>query len=252
MELAAFTVIGLLVGLGINYLADVLPITRKFTRPVCIRCNTAFSTGDYLLGRKCRSCDKPRSWRYPVVLIASAVAAAILWIIPVTHDVIWPALLLTGYFGLVAVIDLEHRLVLHPVSIFGAFLGAAIGIGLHGVSRTLIGGVVGFGFMLALYWLGGVFGKWMARRRGEEIDEVALGFGDVNLAGICGLLLGWPGVIAGLVAGILLGGFASLAVIAVQLIRRKYTPFTAIPYAPFLILGTVILLTKSLSNLLSN
>jgi len=34
-----------------------------------------------------------------------------------------------------------------------------------------------------------------------ETDEVALGFGDVNLAGIMGLLLGWPGITAGLVIG---------------------------------------------------
>jgi prepilin signal peptidase PulO-like enzyme (type II secretory pathway) len=164
---------------------------------------------------------------------------------------IWPALLVAGYFGLVAVIDIEHRLVLHPVSLVGAVLGAAVGVGLHGIGRTLAGGAAGFALMLALYWFGGVFAKWMARRRGEAIDEVALGFGDVNLAGICGLMLGWPGVFAGLVAGILLGGLASLIVIALQMIRKSYTPFTAIPYAPFLIIGTVILLIQSLKNYLS-
>lgn len=155
---------------------------------------------------------------------------------------------MAGYFGLVAVIDLEHRLVLHPVSLAGAGLGLVVGWLLHGFLPTLLGGVAGFAIMLGLYALGGVFAKWMAKRRGEPIEEVALGFGDVNLAGVCGLMLGWPGITAGLVIGILLGGGVSLAIILGQLAAKKYKPFTAIPYAPFIILGTIILLLRTINK----
>jgi len=149
------------------------------------------------------------------------------------------------YLAIVAVIDIEHRLILHPVSIVGAGLGLLIGIWLRGWSQTLIGGAAGFGMMLLLYYLGDWFARWLARKRGQDLEEVALGFGDVNLAGVLGLMLGWPGIVAGLLLAILLGGAVSLLIIASQVITRRYTPFTAIPYAPFLILGFIILLYRS-------
>ena len=37
-------------------------------------------------------------------------------------------------------------------------------------------------------------------------EDVALGFGDVHLSGILGLLLGWPGITGGLFVAIILGG----------------------------------------------
>jgi leader peptidase (prepilin peptidase)/N-methyltransferase len=163
------------------------------------------------------------------------------WIIP-NRIGYWPGILLFTYFGLVVVIDLEHRLILHKTSIAGALIGLGIGIYLHGVPAALLGGLAGFAIMLLFYLLGELFVRYMSRRRGEAIDEVALGYGDVNLAGIVGLLLGWPAIIFGLLFTILAGGVASLIVIAVMLIRRRYHAFSAIPYGPFLVLSIVLLL----------
>ena len=129
-------------------------------------------------------------------------------------------------------------------SIAGALIGLAIGIHLHGIVVTLIGGAVGFGIMLAFYFLGEVFVRYMSKRRNEAIDEVALGFGDVNLAGITGLLLGWPGIILGLMFTILAGGLISLLVVVVMLVRRQYKAFSAIPYGPFMILSIFVLLLR--------
>jgi len=145
------------------------------------------------------------------------------------------------YFALVAVIDIEHRLILHPVSLVGAVLGAISGTVLHGFLPTLLGGAAGFAIMLVLYLLGVVFLKWVSRRRGEPVDEVALGFGDVNLGGINGLLLGWPGIIAGLFLAILIGGLISGLYLVYQLVRRRYRAFAALPYGPFLILSVLYL-----------
>ena len=145
---------------------------------------------------------------------------------------------------LIAIIDIEHRLILHMTSIAGAIIGLGIGIHLHGIIPTLIGGAVGFGVMLAFYFLGEVFVRFMSKRRNETIEEVALGFGDVNLAGITGLLLGWPGIILGLLFTILAGGLISLLIVVIMLVRRQYKAFSAIPYGPFLILSILILLLR--------
>ena len=113
---------------------------------------------------------------------------------------------------------------------------------MHGVTSTLIGGAVGFGIMLAFYFVGEWYVRYMSKKRGMAADEVALGFGDVNLAGILGLLLGWPGISAGLLFTVLSGGLISLLIIVAMLIAKKYKAFTAIPYAPFLILSALFLL----------
>ncbi len=154
----------------------------------------------------------------------------------------WVGITLLLYFGVVVVIDLEHRLILHPVSWAGVFLGLAVGIWLHDLRSTLIGGVVGFGLMFALHLFGNLFARVMTRIRGQKIDEVALGFGDVNLSGVLGLLLGWPGIVGGLVLAILFGGAVSLFYLLVMFVLRKYQAFTAIPYGPFLITSAILLL----------
>jgi leader peptidase (prepilin peptidase)/N-methyltransferase len=154
------------------------------------------------------------------------------------------ALLLATFLVLIAVIDIEHRLILHVTSVVGALLGLAIGIHLHELVATLVGGAAGYGLMLLIYLLGEAFMRVMAKRRGEPIEEVALGYGDVNLAGTTGLLLGWPGIAFGLVLTILAGGLVSLIVVVAMLIRRRYRAFSAIPYGPFLILSIVVLLFR--------
>ena len=65
--------------------------------------------------------------------------------------------------------------------------------------------------MLVLYLLGEVFVRYVSRRRGEPVNEVALGFGDVTLAGIAGLFLGWPGIAFGLILTVFAGGAFSLS-----------------------------------------
>lgn len=146
------------------------------------------------------------------------------------------------YFGLVVVIDLEHRLILHPVSLVGAVLALLHGWLLHGVFRTLIGGVFGFSVMLGFYYLGALFIRVISRMRGETTDEIALGFGDVNLAGVIGLLLGWPGITLGLVVAILMGGLVSALYLGLRLVTKRYQAFEALPYGPFLALSALYLL----------
>ncbi len=151
-------------------------------------------------------------------------------------------ILIFSYFGIVIVIDLEQRLVMHPVSIFGALLGLGTGIWLHGIVMTLIGGAAGFIIMLALYYLGIGFIRLISRQREmADVDE-AIGFGDVILSGVMGLFLGWPGIVAGMVLTIVLGGVVSLIMLVYLIVRKKYKAYSAIPYAPFIALATIILL----------
>ena len=234
--------LGWLSGLLVNYLADVLPVTRSFSRPVCPHCQTPYHWGSYLLFHNCSTCGTPRKWRPLVIQAVITVVSILLWVFPRPGFPFVLAFSLFIYLNLVFVIDLEYRLILHPVSLCGALLALGIGIYLHGLLTTLIGGAVGFSVMLVFYFLGELYVRTMSRKRGISTDEVALGFGDVNLSGILGLLLGWPLISAGLLFAVLAGGLVSLFIILGMLIAKKYKAFTAIPYAPFLILSVLFML----------
>ncbi len=245
IEKTGIGLLGIFAALVVNYLADVLPLTRRIGKPVCAKCGEPLSWKAYLLFSRCPHCLQSAIWRRAVVLVLYPVSFLLLWILPNERLSFIISAFLLVYLGVVFIIDLEYRAILHPTSIFGAIVFFVIGIYLHGISPTLLGGAAGFLIMLAIYYLGHIFAQWLAKRRGEELNEPALGFGDVNLAGIIGLGLGWPGVIAGLFLAILLGGLTSLVYLLFTLITKRYRPFLAIPYAPFLILALIFLLFRS-------
>lgn len=234
-------VIGYFSAFIINYISDVLPVRRKLSRPECPSCQKVIRWFDYILNIPCRNCHTRRSIRTVCVYLLSILSAGGLWLFPPEFG-FWVGILIFCYFGIVIVIDLEQRLVMHPVSIFGALLGLGTGIWLHGIVMTLIGGAAGFIIMLALYYLGIGFIRLVSRQREmADVDE-AIGFGDVILSGVMGFFLGWPGIVAGMVLTIVLGGVVSLIMLVYLIVRKKYKAYSAIPYAPFIALATIILL----------
>lgn len=235
--------LGWVVGALVNYLSDVLPWKRRLAQPFCTSCQAPMPWINYFFWpRSCPECKKRRTRRVWLVEITFMLSTVLLWYNHPDKLGFWGGLFLLAYFGVVVVIDMEHKLILHPVSIFGAVMGFGIGFYLHGLEATLIGGAVGYAAMFALYALGAGW-LWLVNRlRGQKIDDVALGYGDVNLSGILGIILGWPGILAGLILAIFIGGAVSLIYLLVMLLLRKYRLYSAIPYGPFLIAGAVVLL----------
>jgi prepilin signal peptidase PulO-like enzyme (type II secretory pathway) len=154
----------------------------------------------------------------------------------------WSAVLISSIFLLIVIIDLEHRLILHVVTGPSALIIGTLGIlnPSRGWEKTLQGGAGGLLLVYGLYLMGILFARLMARARNEPLDEVAFGFGDVTLAGVIGLVVGWPGVIVALFIGIFLGGLYSLGYLVVSALRRSYSAFTPIPYSPFLVAGALL------------
>jgi leader peptidase (prepilin peptidase)/N-methyltransferase len=234
--------IGWFTGSLLNYLADVLPVSPRKWQTTCGACQMPRRLGDYLAMRACRSCGQKRSRRSWIVQISALLGSSLLLLFPPNRFGFWPILPYMIYFALVAIIDIEHRLILHIVSLIGAILVLPIGLVWNGWISTLIGGAAGAGIMLALYLLGELFRKGVSRSRNEEVTEEALGFGDVTLSGVLGLMLGWPKISFDIIFAIFLAGLVSAAYLLWMAIRRNYHPFTAIPYGPFLLIGAVILI----------
>lgn len=235
------SVIGLFSGLIVNYFADILPRFRRLRRPACAYCEHSRGWFDYWTLQRCRNCGRATAWRNAAVIFIFLGLGIATGIHPSARLGFWLGMLLLIFLGIVFVMDVEHRVVLEQVSVAGVVLCGGLGIYTHGVWMTLAGGAVGFGTMYLLYVAGVFYARWMAKRRGEETAEEGMGFGDVSLSGVLGLLLGFPGILAGLVAGILFGGVFSLALFIILKLFRKYSLFASIPYAPFLVFGAVVL-----------
>ncbi|PWB70150.1 MAG: hypothetical protein C3F07_17635 [Anaerolineales bacterium] len=245
--------LGWLGGLFVNYASDVLPHTRRFSQPVCPNCQTPFSWADYLTLRACRNCGTRRSLRTWLVQILAVASFSYFWLFPPNVLGLPLSLIVLIYFGVIVVIDLEHRLILHPTSLFGAVLGLIVGTYIHGqangwmtgIGLSVLGGLVGFGVMFILYQFGALIAKFRARKMQADDGEEALGGGDVYLLGVLGLMLGWPFIVNALVIGVLLGGLFSLIFLIGLLLRQRYTGealMNFIPYGPYFIIGAFYLL----------
>jgi prepilin signal peptidase PulO-like enzyme (type II secretory pathway) len=234
--------LGCIAGYFVNYLADVLPFTRRFSQPACLQCDAPYPWKDYFSFHSCQNghSRKARPW---IVMAAMLAASIYTWINPPSKIGYLLGIILITYFGVVSVIDMEHRLILHPTSIFGALLGLIVGTVAHGIKDTLWGGAGGF------YYFGVLFTRMRTKRmlaQGKEADdEEALGTGDVILVAILGFILGWPLIWFGLLFGILLGGFFSLLLILWLLVTRKYgrnALMLFIPYGPYFIASAFMII----------
>ena len=159
----------------------------------------------------------------------------------------WLALAACAYFFVMAVrltvIDVRHhllpdRIVFPSYAIAGVLLlGAAASRLLPGgqdVAGTADTGVFG---VPGLRVLAGGAALWLFYFLLHAVYPPGMGFGDVKLAGVLGMylgFLGWGHVMAGTFAAFLLGGLWSLGLLA----ARRGTLQSAIPFGPFMLAGT--------------
>jgi leader peptidase (prepilin peptidase)/N-methyltransferase len=231
-----FFVVGLLVGGLINVLADDLPARVRPGRPHCPQCGHVHSPAGWLaIGRRlrgaCPECGLATRRRALLVELGTAATFALLpWFIePKINLVIY-----TFYVAvliLVIVIDVEHRLILHIVTIPTTLIALIASVPLSGNSilLALVGGAMGF----ILFYLAYLLGKRL-------FGPGALGFGDVMLAMMLGAMLGLQ-IIFVLVLAILLGGLYGVASLLSGRIGRgghfAYGPFLAIAGMAMIIWG---------------
>ena len=227
----------------INYLADVLPNKDGQWHVECHFDGIKLKWWRYLLLMPCHKCKT----RLPVRNVIVVIIMPILFLYAMYYTKFFSTdnlhfaftFLLFTYLGLVFVIDFEHRLVLHVTSAFGLLLCGLIGTSLYGFIPMLFGLLAGFGIMFLLYQLGFLFIKQINKNREEPVTEVALGFGDVTLSTVLGALAGWPSIIGVLLIGVILGGVLSGLYLVIASLRQKHQAFTALPYAPFLIIAAL-------------
>lgn len=232
-------VLGVVVGSFLNVVIARVPDGRSLLRPGshCPHCHAAIRPRHNVpllswlaLRGRCASCRGPISPRYPLVEAATA-ALFVAVAARLGASAALPAYLYLAAIAVaLAVIDLDvlrlpDAIVLPSYPIAGALLllAAAVQGDWGSALRALAGAAALGGLYLALAMLmpGG------------------MGFGDVKLAGLLGLYLGWLGwgpVLVGAFAAFLLGGLVGLALLVTGRAGRR----SAIPFGPHMLAGALL------------
>jgi leader peptidase (prepilin peptidase) / N-methyltransferase len=230
-------VLGLVGGSALNFIAYRLPrSTRFFSRPRCTICGAPLGWRELIpligfawqLGR-CRYCGK----RLPVSFLAVELGTAAAFVLAILDYGLTPRFFAIAFFVLVLVailvLDWRHHLIFSLIIYPAGVVALALAFVVPGGSlvSSLSGAVFG-GFLFFLMY---VLAVAIYKVRG-------LGFGDVLLAGLIGLMVGFPSVIAPLFLGCLLAGLGGIIMLLARVKSRK----DFIPLGSFLCLGTLLVL----------
>lgn len=194
------------------------------------------------------------TWRYPLTEIATAALLMLAHIriqlyMPETSDLqqlLWSIMIII--LVLITIIDLEHKLILFvvmiPSIIFAIFTSiVASNIYVPQLRNALIGGAFGFIIFFALYMGGVLFIYLLGQARGEPINTVAFGFGDVMLATLAGLTLGFNSTVLAIFVAVFLGAFGALGYMVFKFFAsERYRMYTALPYGPYIVVAILLLM----------
>jgi leader peptidase (prepilin peptidase)/N-methyltransferase len=233
-------VFGLAIGSFLNVVIWRVPRGESIMRPPshCPSCDDPIKLRDNvpvlswgLLRGKCRSCGAAISLRYP--LVESAVGLLFVGLAIRYQHQPWlvPALCYLAAIGVaLSMIDLDVRRLPNaltlPSYVVAAGLLALAAVLEHHPSR-LIGAAIGMAALYGLY-----FALMMIKPGG-------MGFGDVKLAGVLGMYLGylgWGALGVGAFLAFLIGGLAGIVLMFAGHAGRK----SRIPFGPFMITGALI------------
>jgi leader peptidase (prepilin peptidase)/N-methyltransferase len=239
--LALVAVLGLAVGSFLNVVIHRVPRDESLLRPGshCPLCQAAIRPRHNVpvlswlaLRGRCAACATRIPVRYPLVEIGTAA----LFVAVTARLGLTPALPAYLYLAAVGValtmIDLDVLRLPDAIVLPSYVVGTAL----------LLPAVVADGdWWSGLRALAGMAVLWTLYFALAALVPGGMGFGDVKLAGLLGLYLGWLGwsaVWVGTFAAFLLGGVVG----AVLLLARRARRGTAIPFGPYMVAGALLAL----------
>jgi leader peptidase (prepilin peptidase)/N-methyltransferase len=226
--IAAFIVIGLLIGSFLNVVIARVPEGRSLIHPgsACPGCGAAIAWHDNIpilsfvaLRGQCRACATPIPWRYPIVeaVTAALFTGAGLAFGPTLEGVV--AAVLLAALVAITVIDLERQIIPDVISLPGIVAGVLANLATGRVPwvDSLLGILIGGGLFFVIILASGG----------------GMGGGDMKLGAMLGAFLGWKVVLLSILFAVV-GGGALAVILMVSGIRGRKDP---IPFGPFLATG---------------
>ena len=222
--------IGASVGSFVNVAADRLPVGQSIFRPpsTCSTCRTRLRPIDLIpvasylwLRGSCRYCGTAIPARLPIVEAATGLLFTGVYL---RYDLGADFVIVCGAIAvllIVTLIDLDHGLILNLI-VFPGVVAALILAPFWtevGLTRPLLGSETVLASFLnsvlagagAFLFLLGIF----------LLFPQGMGAGDVKLAGLIGLLVGYPGVVVALWLAVVSGGLVGVLLLALRRKRRN-------------------------------
>lgn len=244
-----FAGLGLIIGSFLNVVILRLNTQKSLGgRSACMSCRSTLSWYELIpvfsylgLGGKCKTCKSRISMQYPLVELLTGLVFALLFM--KFGDLFFHDTLIFSvsyaYYALVcslliviAVYDIKHKIIpdilsfiIGVLGFLGLFLFDHGSLSVH--APSLMDFMAGFVMSLpfALLWLLSR-GRWM-------------GLGDGKLLVGLGFLLGMLGILSAVIFAFWTGGLIGIILLAFS---KKYGRKSEVPFAPFLILGTFLVL----------
>lgn len=234
---------GLAVGSFLNCIIYRLETNQSFLRgrSFCPHCRHVLSWQDLIpllsflvLRGKCRYCHQYISFQYPLVELATGLIFLLVFRLQPFFsfsqfvDVLY-LFIISSFLIVIFVYDLKHYIipdkVVYPAIVIALiynlqFLISRESLIFNNLVLSAVGAAV---FFLVIVLISR--GKWM-------------GVGDIKLAFLMGLLLGWPNILLALFSAFLIGAIIGITLIALS----KKSLKSEVPFGPFLVTGTFIAL----------
>lgn len=193
------------------------PVAGWWSAAGCLRCHARLGPPVWATGGVCGLAFAGIGWRF-------GLAPELL-----------PYLVLTALGVLLAAIDLAclrlPDVLVKPAFVVGAAVLVGLAAGLPGWPSAVLPGWSSL--LRAGLAAGALSGGYLIL---AILPGAALGYGDVKLAGLLGLFLGWLGwgeVLAGALLPFVINGLVALGLLA----ARRVTRHTLVPFGPAMLLG---------------
>ena len=231
-------ILGLIVGSFCNVCIYRIPKNESIIYPAshCPKCRTTIRPFDnipllsyILLKGRCRNCGSKISIQYPIVEFLTGIIYLIIYLIYGLSIQSLIYTILSSALIIIAFIDLQEQIIPDIISLPGVVIGLILSFIVPYMSfiNSVLGVLVGGGIILIIALVGSKIFK-----------KEAMGGGDVKLAAMIGAFLGWRYTIISLFLGFFLGALTGIILIMAKIKKRK----DAIPFGPFLALGSIITL----------
>ena len=193
------------------------------------------------LKNKCRYCNSKISWQYPLVEIGTGILFVAIFNFQFSifneyliFNIQYFYLLFWFYITAVLIVifayDLKHYII--PDKVIYPAIIIATGFNLfNNIHHSIFNIQSIFNLLFPAFLASGFFYAIIIITRGK-----GMGGGDVKLAFLMGLILGWPIILLAIFLAFILGSIAGIFLI---LIGKKKMG-SMIPFGPFLIIGTFI------------
>lgn len=226
-------ILGTIIGSFINVVIYRVPRGNSVVYPpsACGACAAQLNWRDlipvlsYIILRgRCRSCGSSISWQYPLVeLIGGLGLLALYYRFGLGFEGLAAAVL---FFLLLAVIfiDLDFLIIPNRIVLIGLLLGVPLTLAqsTQVFVSGLLGLLVGGGLLLLT----------------AVVSRGGMGGGDIKLATVIGLYVGWPQILLVLFLSFLLGSIVGLALV----VRGRKKMKEAVPFGPFLAVASYLVL----------